>query len=121
MVTWTRRSGRNWLGALFSLAMLLQGAGCILYQDDGTPYTVPGIKGQVYSHRYDVNGIGTRYYAIQVGTNAGGGPIFRYVYEGSSEYEIIERFFRTNSISVAGSDRSGIPGGTGTLPVPAVQ
>ncbi len=79
---------------------------------------VPGIKDPVLAERFtDDSG---RHYFMVVAYEKDGVRGYRYVYEGSGEYLLIDMHFYFVD-RPAGSDRAGIPGGSGTLPVPAVQ
>lgn len=118
--------GKRWswpcrLGVLFVLTLPLQG--CNLVTSPITVYTyyVPGISGQVYPTR-QTSSDGRHYYGVRWNDQHGNAPQRdRVVYEGSREYEIIDRFFRNLNKPQAAGDRSGVPGGSGTLPPPAVQ
>jgi hypothetical protein len=117
MSTWKRWSWRNLIGVLFALTMLLQGGGCAINLD-GIAYPVPGIQGKVIAKRY-VTDTGRHYYLIEIpGPN--GTQDYRYAYDDSAAYQIIERYFiGSPNISVNGLDRAGLPGGSGAPPPPA--
>jgi len=118
MSTWKRWSWRYRIGVLFALMMLLQGASCPTYLDE-TAYSVPGIEGKVIAKRY-VTDSGRHYYLIEIpGPN--GTQDYRYAYDDSAAYQVIENYFLGSpNISVNGLDRAGLPGGSGAPP-PAAQ
>jgi len=119
MTAWKRWSWPYRAGVLLTLMVMLQGFyGCPMPSQTPSSYAVPGISGKVVGER-QTGGDGRRYYGVEWIEN--GKLRQRVVYEGSREYELIEQFFRNLNNPVAAGDRSSIPGGSGTLPVPPVQ
>ena len=123
MTTWKRWPWYYRVGALFALALLLQGASCPYVVNFLPRYQVPGVSGNVIPEKY-VDGYGRRYYVVEhVQTRDGRDyPYMSYHYYDSAEYQRIDAYFRVHTeLQVIGYDRSAIPGGTGALPSLAAQ
>ena len=124
MSAWKRWSWRYRVGALFALALLLQGASCPLDLFSRPTFFVPtssdgdGLRviGELFTDEK-----GDHYYLVET-IGPGGARGFRRVYPGSLDYIRISWWWPT----VVGQnnrppDRSSIPGGSGMMPNPPVQ
>jgi hypothetical protein len=120
MTTWNRWPWRYRLGALFALMMLLQGASCPLDVFQRQTYTVPSVRGGVIAERF-IDDSGRHYFLIEE-IDRNGARGFRRAYIGSPDYQTIMVYFWANRDTFpVVFDRAGVPGGAGSLPVPAVQ
>jgi hypothetical protein len=120
---WTRWSWRYRLGALFALMLLLQGASCPLDLFQRATVAVPGVGNVIFEYFRD--GPANGYFLVEEIT-AGGARGFRRVYYPSREYMIILGTFINRGDNVPGQwwldgGGSGLPGATGTSPIPPVQ
>ena len=121
MTAWTRWSRRYRVGALFALALLLQGASCPLDLFQRTTVNVPGV-GNVIAERF-IDESGNGYFMVEE-IDRNGARGFRRVYYPSREYVIIVGTFNQRGDYVPGQwwhSAPGIPGAVGTLPTPPVQ
>jgi hypothetical protein len=119
MSTWKRWSWRYRLGALFALALLLQGSYCPLFGQTGynfndPSFTVPGV-GEVFLLK-DRN---TGEYVLKVIDPAT--RRFVRIGPGDPRFPAIDAVFRAMHVPQNPSDRAGLPGGSGTAPLPPVQ
>lgn len=123
MTAWKRWSWRYRIGALFALALLLQGANCPLDVFQRTTVNVPGV-GNVIAE-YFKDGPASGYFLVEQ-IEGDGARGFRRVYYPSPEYFIILGFFQQRGDHVPGQwwlqgQAAGLPGAAGTLPAPPVQ
>ena len=123
MTTLAGTPRRRWplryrLGALAGLALLLQGCFLIAapFSADEPSYFVPGV-GEVFG-RPDITQYPAPYVLKEIDPQTGR---YKRIYAGDPRYGVVARFF-AHLMRPANSppDRSGIPGGSGTLPPPAV-
>lgn len=122
MTAWRRWSWRYRVGALFALALLLQGASCpvdLLSRPTYVVRTNSGdlkVIGEVFTDEK-----GETYFLVEDITPSGARGL-RRVYPGTLEYYLIVIWFETSRTEGTGPfDRSGFPGASGTLPAPPVQ
>jgi len=123
MHTWKRWSWRYRVGALFALALLLQGSNCPLggsrtFLATDPTYTVPGV-GEVFRFVDIEEERGASYVIKEIDPSTG-----RYwrIYPGDPRYGLIAAYFGNLSRGSSNPpDRSSLPGGTGTPPPPPVQ
>lgn len=121
MSAWKRWSWRYRVGALFALALLLQGASCPVDVFQRPTVAVPGVGNVI--PEYFKDGPANGYFLVeQIDRNGARG--FRRVYYPSREYMIILGIFIQRGDNVPGQwwhSSPGIPGASGTLPTPPVQ
>lgn len=120
MTTWKRWSWRYRVGALFALALLLQGASCPVDVLTRPTYYVPAVNKRVIAE-YFIDEHGNPYFLVETIDSTGARGFRRTVFN-SPEYIFILLYFVQFQDDFPGIfDRAGTPGGTGTLPTPAVQ
>lgn len=116
MAAWKRWSWRYRVGALFALALLLQGASCPLDLFQRATFHVPGVGNVIAERFYDADG---NYFLVEE-IDANGARGFRRYYYPSREYVLIfgTIFNRGDYIPGLPSSSSAIPGAVGTAPAP---